>query len=92
VSTITRDSSDGSIALVATERHSCLHPLLAHSVAPARQRRAIEYQTVLAKLLAAEALVTGVCDPADHRAFVGEHLENWRQKNAYRRHFSAFIA
>jgi len=41
-----------------------LQPLLAHPVAPARQRRAIEHQPVLEELLAAEILVIGVLDPA----------------------------
>ena len=77
VSTITRDSSDGLIAsvLVATDRLSCskrLQPLLAHAVAPARQRRAIEHQPVLEELLAAEELVIGVLDPALAQHLVGE--------------------
>jgi hypothetical protein len=43
-----------------------LQPLLAHTVAPARQRRAIEHQPVLEELLAAEELVIGVLDPRSH--------------------------
>ena len=49
-----------------------LQPLLAHAVAPARQRRAIEHQPVLEELLAAEELVIGVLDPALAQHLVGQ--------------------
>ena len=47
-------------------------PLLAHALAPARQRRAVEGQLVLEDLLAAEQLVIGVLDPACAQILVGE--------------------
>ena len=39
-------------------------PLLPHSLAPARQRRTVEHQTVLEKLFAAKELVIRVLHPA----------------------------
>jgi hypothetical protein len=50
----------------------CRQPLLAHAVAPARQRRTIEHQPVLEELLAAEVLVIGVFDPPLAQNFVGQ--------------------
>src|SRR5579871_6999981 len=41
-----------------------LQPLLAHALAPAGQRGAIEHQPVLEELLAAEELIIGVLHPA----------------------------
>ena len=65
VSTITRDSSDGLIAFGSGGNRQALleqrlQPFLAHPVAPARQRGAIEHQPMLEELLAAEELVIGV--------------------------------
>ena len=47
-------------------------PLLAHALAPARQRRAVEHQLVLEELLAAEELVIRVLDPALAQHLVGQ--------------------
>jgi hypothetical protein len=60
VSTITRDSSDGLIAFGSGGNRQALleqrlQPFLAHPVAPARQRGAIEHQPMLEELLAAAA-------------------------------------
>jgi hypothetical protein len=51
---------------VATDR------LIPHPLTPARQRRAVEGQLVLEKLLAAEELVVGVLDPSGAQILVGE--------------------
>ena len=55
--------------------------LLAHALAPARHRRAVEHQRVLKELLAAEQLIIGVLDPALAQNFVGEivHMLEDRQ-------------
>ena len=49
-----------------------LQLLLAHALAPARQRGAIEHQAVLEELLAAEELVIGVLYPALAQDLIGE--------------------
>ena len=67
-------------------------PLLAHAVAPARQRRAIEHQPVLEELLAAEELVIGVLDPALAQHLVGEIisvLEDRQPRHQPRRQWRA---
>ena len=46
--------------------------LLAHPLAPARQRRAIEGQLMLEELLAAEQLIVRVLDPARAKILVAE--------------------
>jgi hypothetical protein len=46
--------------------------LLAHALAPARQRRAVEHQPVLEELLAAEELEIGVLHPALAQRLIGE--------------------
>ena len=79
VSTITLEKSAGLAApvRVATDkalldqRHELLLP---HSLAPARQRRAVEGQLVLEKLLAAEDLAIGVLDPARAQILIGEFV------------------
>ena len=55
--------------------------LLAHALAPARHRRAVERQSVLKELLAAEQLIIGVLDPALAQNLVGEvvHMLEDRQ-------------
>ena len=60
---------------VATARLSWISAdelLLAHPLAPARQRRAVEGQLVPEELLAAEELIIGVLDPARAQILVGE--------------------
>ena len=49
-----------------------LQPLLAHALAPAGQRGAIEHQPVLEELLAAEELIIGVLHPAFAQHLIGE--------------------
>ena len=49
-----------------------LQLLLAHALAPARQRGAVEHQAMLEELLAAEELVIGVLQPALAQHFIGE--------------------
>ena len=51
------------------QRHELL---LAHALAPARQRGAVEHQPVLEELLAAEVLEIRVLDPALAQRLVGE--------------------
>src|ERR1700689_3408011 len=46
--------------------------LLAHPLAPARQRRTVEHQRVPKELLAAEQLIIGVLDPALAQNLVGK--------------------
>src|SRR5450432_1027243 len=55
--------------------------LLAHALTPARQRRAVERQSVPEELLAAEQLIIRVLDPALAQNFVGEvvHMLEDRQ-------------
>ena len=47
-------------------------PFLAHPVAPARQRRAVEHQPVLEEFFAAEVLVIGVLDPPLAQPLIGQ--------------------
>ena len=55
--------------------------LLAHALAPARHRRAVERQRVLKELLAAEQLIIRVLDPALAQNLIGEvvHMLEDRQ-------------
>jgi hypothetical protein len=69
-----------------------LQPFLAHAVAPARQRRAIEHQPMLEELLAAEELVIGILDPTLAQHLVGEIvgvLEDRQPRHQSRRQWRA---
>ena len=52
--------------------HQRVETLLAHALAPARDRRAVERQFVAEELLAAEELEVGVLDPARAQRLVGQ--------------------
>ena len=72
VSTMTREKSEGLAALVRVAVATSLlyqrdELLLAHPLAPARQRRAVERRLVLEELLAAEQLKYGFSTQRAHR-------------------------
>ena len=77
VSTMTRDNSAG-LSRVRPDSHrqaflqQRLELLLAHALAPARQRGAVEYQAVLEELLAAEVLAIRIFHPTLAQHLVGE--------------------
>jgi hypothetical protein len=70
------DLSDGFIACVRVATQALLQHrpklLFPHPLAPTRQRRAVEHQCILEKLLAAEVLEVRVLHPALAQNLVGE--------------------
>ena len=71
-------SARGDVQALLDQRDELL---LAHALAPARHRRAVERQRVLKELLAAEQLIIGVLDPALAQNLVGQivHMLEDRQ-------------